>query len=144
MILILCTLRLGMLIENVLIGKVNVQERMVLFEVEVLCDSDQYLDDNLKQFVEILNTTRDRFLKEYEILKDGGFVCRNCIAEDTERDLNKTQMLLIRSAFNASDMGRLDYKCTKGDALIILNKFIEFITESYGVRLKSAKLINKM
>lgn len=59
-----------MLIENVLIGKVNVQERMVLFEVEVLCDSDQYLDDNLKQFVEILNTTRDRFLKEYEILKD--------------------------------------------------------------------------
>ena len=56
--------------ENVLIGKVNVQERMVLFEVEVLCDSDQYLDDNLKKFVEILNIIRDRFLKEYEILKD--------------------------------------------------------------------------
>ena len=76
--------------------------------------------------------------------KDGGFVCRNCLAEDTERDLNKTQMLLIRSAFNASNMGQLDYKCTKNDALIVLNKFIEFITESYGVRLKSAKLINKM
>ena len=76
--------------------------------------------------------------------KDGGFVCRNCLAEDTERNLNKTQMLLIRTAFNASNMGRLDYKCTKDDALIVLNKFNEFITESYGLRLKSAKLINKM
>lgn len=76
--------------------------------------------------------------------RDGGFVCKNCIAEDTERDLNKEQMLLIRSAFNVSDIKNINYNCSKEDALVVLHKFIEFIAESYGVRLKSTELINKM
>ena len=76
--------------------------------------------------------------------RDGGFVCKNCIAEDTERDLNKEQMLLIRSAFNVNDIKEINFNCSKEDALTVLHKFIEFIAESYGIKLKSTELINKM
>lgn len=72
---------------------------------------------------------------------DGGFVCRNCMNNDTERDLNKTQMLLIRSAFNNKDIDNIEFNCQKEDALVVFSKFLEFINDSYGVTLKSAKLI---
>ena len=60
-----------------------------------------------------------------------------------ERDLTNTQMLLIRSAFNAKNIQNLEFECTKEDGLKVLNKFFEFIQDSYGVTFKSATLINK-
>ena len=73
---------------------------------------------------------------------DGGFVCRNCLDESTEKDLTNDQMLLLRSAFNAKDFSLESKYCNKDNALLVLNKFFEFIYDSYGVRLKSASLLN--
>ena len=75
--------------------------------------------------------------------RDGGFVCENCMDETTEMGLTKNQMLLIRAAFNAP---RADYQYegyNKEDALVVLNKFFEFINDAYGITLKSQKLIIK-
>jgi len=75
--------------------------------------------------------------------KDGGFVCKDCLEDDTERDLTKNQMLLIRSAFNTKEPAEAAFTCERNDGIIVLNKFIEFIHDSYGVTLKSESLINK-
>lgn len=75
--------------------------------------------------------------------KDGGFVCQNCFEEGMERDLTNPQMLMIRAAFNNQEMSDIKFKCEKEDALVILNKFLEFISDSYGITLKSSSLINK-
>lgn len=72
---------------------------------------------------------------------EGGFVCGNCFKEDMERDLNKSQMLLLRAAFNTNDPENVDFPYEKEDALVVLNKFYEFIIDSFGVRLKSFTLI---
>ena len=75
--------------------------------------------------------------------KDGGFVCKNCLEDDTERDLTKNQMLLIRSAFNTQEPSEAAFTCERNDAIVVLNKFMKFIRDSYGVTLKSESLINK-
>lgn len=75
--------------------------------------------------------------------KDGGFVCKNCLEDDTERDLTRNQMLLIRSAFNTQEPSETAFTCERNDAIVVLNKFLEFIRDSYGVTLKSESLINK-
>ena len=72
---------------------------------------------------------------------DGGFVCQDCLEPDMARDLTRDQMFLIRSAFNAKDIDTIDFNCEKEDALVVLNKFFEFISESFGTTLKSASLI---
>lgn len=72
---------------------------------------------------------------------DGGFVCQECLEEDTERDLTKEQMLLIRAAFNVNDISAIKYNCKKEDALKVLSKFLEFISDSYGITLKSTSLL---
>ena len=72
---------------------------------------------------------------------DGGFVCQDCLEPDMVRDLTKEQMFLIRAAFNAKDIETIDFKCEKTDALVVLNKFFEFISESFGTTLKSASLL---
>ena len=74
---------------------------------------------------------------------DGGFICQNCFEEGMERDLTNAQMLMIRSAFNSQEMADIKFKCGKEDALVIINKFLEFIQDSYGISLKSSTLINK-
>ena len=76
--------------------------------------------------------------------KEGGFICRNCAEIDTERDLSKEQMLTLRSAFLAAqNISSISFDITKEDALVILNKFNEFIIDSYGTRLKGFALIDK-
>ncbi len=72
---------------------------------------------------------------------DGGFVCQDCLESDTERDLTKEQMLLIRAAFNVEDLSNIKYNCKKEDALKVLSKFLEFINDSYGITLKSSSLL---
>lgn len=74
---------------------------------------------------------------------DGGFICRDCFEQDMEKDLNNEQMLIIRSAFLVNDVSTATFAVSKENALVVLNKFFEFIKESYGVSLKGAQLINK-
>ena len=74
---------------------------------------------------------------------DGGFICQNCLEPDMERDLTKEQMLIIRSSFLVPDMAKATFEVSKENALVVLNKFFEFIKDSYGVSLKGAALINK-
>ncbi len=74
---------------------------------------------------------------------DGGFVCRNCMQEDTEKELSVPQMFLLRNAFNTRDIGNITFRCEKDDAIKVLGKFVEFISDSIGVTLKSFSLINK-
>lgn len=74
---------------------------------------------------------------------DGGFICRSCLEADMERDLTKNQMLIIRAAFNTKDVSRATFEVGKEDAMVVLNKFFEFIKDSYGVNLKSISIINK-
>lgn len=72
---------------------------------------------------------------------DGGFVCQNCMNLETERNLSKEQMLLLRAAFNCQDIANNEYQYQKEDAKVVLNKFFEFIYDSYGIKFKSAALI---
>ena len=75
--------------------------------------------------------------------KDGGFVCNDCLDGTTEMGLTKDQMLLIRAAFNATSYDVTFEGYNKENALVVLNKFFEFINDAYGVTLKSQKLIIK-
>ena len=72
---------------------------------------------------------------------DGGFICEECANEETERDLNKDQMILLRSIFNAIDYRLVDSSFSKEDGLILLNKFIDYMQEGFGYRLKNTRLI---
>ena len=72
---------------------------------------------------------------------DGGFICEECANEETERDLNKDQMILLRSIFNAIDYRLVDSSFNKEDGLVLLNKFIDYMQEGFGYRLKNTRLI---
>lgn len=76
-------------------------------------------------------------------LNDGGFVCGDCLTEDIERTFNKEQMLLIRSAFLANDYAHVSEYCTAENAIFVLNKFIEFIHENFGIEITSFSLLKK-
>lgn len=72
---------------------------------------------------------------------EGGFICEECINEDIERDLSKEQMMLLRAIFNSRDYHLLSSNYGKGDALVLLNKFIDFMQEAFGYRFKNLRLI---
>ena len=69
---------------------------------------------------------------------EGGFLCRECINEDTVRDLSKDQMRLIRYIFRARDFTLPECdKYSVDDKKLILKKLREFIDEIVGVKLNS-------
>ena len=72
---------------------------------------------------------------------EGGFICQNCVNEETERDLTKEQMILLRNIFNSRDYHLLDSSYNKDDALVLLRKTLDFLQEAFGYRLKNLKLI---
>ena len=72
---------------------------------------------------------------------EGGFICQNCVNEETERDLTKEQMILLRNIFNSRDYHLLDSSYNKDDALVLLRKTLDFMQEAFGYRLKNLKLI---
>ena len=72
---------------------------------------------------------------------EGGFICQNCVNEETERDLTKEQMILLRNIFNSRDYHLLDSSCNKDDALVLLRKTLDFLQEAFGYRLKNLRLI---
>ena len=72
---------------------------------------------------------------------DGGFICENCVNEETEKDLTKEQMILLRAIFNSRDYHLLDSSYNKDDALVLLRKTLDFMQEAFGYRLKNLRLI---
>ena len=72
---------------------------------------------------------------------DGGFICEKCASEETERDLSKDQMILLRKVFNARDFFLLGSDYNQDDALFLLKKFIEYIEEAFGYHFKNLRLI---
>ena len=72
---------------------------------------------------------------------EGGFICENCFTEETDRDLSKEQMILLRSVFNSRDYHLLDSAYNKEDALVLLRKTLDFMQEAFGYRLKNLRLI---
>ena len=71
---------------------------------------------------------------------EGGFICQNCVNEETERDLTKEQMILLRNIFNSRDYHLLDSSYNKDDALVLLRKTLDFLQEAFGYRLKNLRL----
>ena len=72
---------------------------------------------------------------------EGGFICEECANEETERDLSKEQMILLRSIFNSRDYHLIESSFNKEDALVLLRKFIDFSQEAFGYRLKNVRLL---
>ena len=72
---------------------------------------------------------------------EGGFICEECANEETERDLSKEQMILLRSIFNSHNYSITESSFIKEDAMVLLHKFIEFMQEGFGYRLKNTRLI---
>ena len=72
---------------------------------------------------------------------EGGFICQNCVNEETERDLTKEQMILLRNIFNSRDYHLLDSSYNQDDALVLLRKTLDFLQEAFGYRLKNLRLI---
>ena len=72
---------------------------------------------------------------------DGGFICQNCVNEETERDLSKEQMILLRAIFNSRDYHLVGSVYSKDDALVLVKKFSHFIEEAFGYHFKNLRLI---
>ena len=72
---------------------------------------------------------------------EGGFICEACANEETERDLSKDQMILLRSIFNSYDYHLTESSFIKEDAITLLHHFIDFMQEGFGYRLKNTRLI---
>ena len=72
---------------------------------------------------------------------EGGFICEECINEDVPRDLTKEQMILLRAIFNSRDYHLLLSNYNKGDAMVLLNRFIDFMQEAFGYHFRNLRLI---
>lgn len=74
---------------------------------------------------------------------DGGFLCTNCLEEIDKKDLTKTQMLLIREVFNAKEYSLSKINFTKEDAIALMFKFYEFISDSFSTKINNILMLNK-
>lgn len=74
---------------------------------------------------------------------EGGFVCKKCSSEETQNDLTPAQLKLLRASFLVKDYKIPSNIYNKEDALYLLNKYGEFISDGLGYTLNALKLINK-
>ena len=75
---------------------------------------------------------------------EGGFLCKNCLTEDTILDLNKNQLYLLRYIYMAKDYSLPESeKFSLADKKVILSKLIDFIDEIVGVKLNSLDILVK-
>ena len=72
---------------------------------------------------------------------EGGFVCGDCITPEISRDLNKNQMLLLREIFNSRDFHLLESDYNHDEALVLLEKFIDFMQEAFGYNFKNLRFL---
>lgn len=73
---------------------------------------------------------------------DGGFICANCYTPDIPKLFNKKQMLALRESFMSEETSISHTEISDEELTFVLNKFKEFIHDSYGYTLKSLDLIN--
>ena len=74
---------------------------------------------------------------------DGGFICKNCATEETINDLSPNQLMLLRACFMAKEHDLPDKLFNNDDAIYILNKFFEFISDNIGYSLNSVQMLLK-
>ena len=72
---------------------------------------------------------------------EGGFICEDCITPEIGRDLNKNQMLLLRQIFNSRDFHLLNSGYNHDEALVLLEKFIDFMQEAFGYSFKNLRFL---
>ena len=72
---------------------------------------------------------------------DGGFICENCYSPDIPREFNRQQMLAIREAFLTNEAALTNDSISDDEMMFIIDKFFEFILDSYGYRIKSFDLL---
>ena len=72
---------------------------------------------------------------------DGGFICQDCYSDDIPREFNRQQMLTIREAFLTKGAAITNNEITNEELMFIINKFFEFIFDSYGYRMKAFDLL---
>ena len=72
---------------------------------------------------------------------DGGFICQDCYDTDIDRDLNKTQMLLLREIVNCLDFSLIEKEYDIEDAKVLFTKFYQYIEEAFGYHFKNIRLL---
>ena len=72
---------------------------------------------------------------------DGGFICGNCYTPEIPCEFNRQQMLTIREAFLTSGPAITNSEISDDELMFIIDKFFEFILDSYGYRVKSFDLL---
>lgn len=72
---------------------------------------------------------------------DGGFICQNCYLNDIPKPFNKNQLIALRQSFFKKTIS-IEDKLLKDDELsFIIDKFLEFIYNSFGYKMKVKELI---
>lgn len=74
---------------------------------------------------------------------DGGYVCKNCLDDNTDLSLSNYQLLMIRTLCGTTtyDFNNIEYR--ESEILILLGRFLSYINDGIGVYLESPKLILK-
>lgn len=72
---------------------------------------------------------------------EGGFICQECLDNETLCDLSKNQMILLRKIFNSRDYHLLDEAYDKEDAELLLKRIMAFCEEAFGYHFKNTRLI---
>ena len=72
---------------------------------------------------------------------DGGFICKDCYTPDIPREFNSRQMLAIREAFLTNGPSLTNQDITDEELHFIIDKFSEFIFDSYGYKIKAYELL---
>ena len=72
---------------------------------------------------------------------DGGFICQDCYDTEVDRDLNKTQMLLLREIVNCPDFSLIEKDYNQDDAKVLFTKFYQYMEEAFGYRFKNIRLL---
>ena len=72
---------------------------------------------------------------------DGGFICEKCYNPDIPREFNRQQMLVIREAFLTKEAALTNKEVRDDELMFVIDKFFEFIFNSYGYRVKAFDLL---
>lgn len=71
----------------------------------------------------------------------GGFVCADCLTDDTDCRLTPDQMMLLRDTFSHNEINFVSNNYSKENALALFNELAIFVEDNLGTNLKSIKLI---
>ena len=71
---------------------------------------------------------------------DGGYICGDCYTPDIPKLFNKNQMFAVREAFGNEKPAICLTEIDDQELLFLIDKFIEFINDSYGYHMKSYDL----